>query len=112
MAITLYVIFIMVKMQKADSLKGVIHEKKKKEAFEDDGRTIANMNVDGMPWYTEAKPLYPAKKEREKTALDELSRREAFKVSFNAMLAGLVVGLIFVGLALLFILFCVFVWFD
>ena len=87
-------------------------KKKKKEAFEDDGRTIANLNVDGMPWYTEAKPLYPAKKEREKTALDELSRREAFKVSFNAMLAGLVVGLIFVGLALLFILFCVFVWFD
>ena len=31
-------------------------KKKKKEAFEDDGRTIANMNVDGMPWYTEAKP--------------------------------------------------------
>lgn len=86
-------------------------KKKKEKAFEDDGRTVASMNVEGMPWYTDAKPLYQSK-EREKTALDELSGREAFKVAMNGMLAGLVVGLIFVGLALLFILFCVFIWFD
>lgn len=26
-------------------------DKKKKDDFEDDGRVIAPMNVDGMPWY-------------------------------------------------------------
>ena len=27
----------------------------KKQNFEDDGRTIANMNVEGMPWYNPGK---------------------------------------------------------
>ena len=29
--------------------------KKKKTKFVDDGRTIADMNVEGMPWYTPGK---------------------------------------------------------
>ena len=29
--------------------------KRKKEKFEDDGRVIAPMNVDGMPWYDHRK---------------------------------------------------------
>ena len=31
-------------------------KKRNKEKFVDDGRVIANMNVDGMPWYS-GKPL-------------------------------------------------------
>ena len=31
--------------------------KDKKPKFEDDGRTIANMNVEGMPWYNPSKDI-------------------------------------------------------
>ena len=28
-----------------------MEKKRREDAFEDDGRTIADMNVEGMPWY-------------------------------------------------------------
>ena len=34
-------------------------EKKKREKFEDDGRVIVPMNVDGMPWYDSRKVRTP-----------------------------------------------------
>ena len=37
--------------------------KRKREEFEDDGRTIANMNVDGMPWYLEKREKQPEQEE-------------------------------------------------
>ena len=63
----------------------------KKEKFEDDGRQIANMNIEGMPWYDK-----------------ERAMRE--QMGSDIMAACLVIGLIFVGTAFLFILFCVYVW--
>ena len=41
--------------------------KRKREEFEDDGRTIADMNVDGMPWYLEKREKQPEQEKIELT---------------------------------------------
>ena len=38
-------------------------KKKKRAEFIDDGRTVVNMNVEGMPWYHERKPNSPSRGE-------------------------------------------------
>jgi len=72
-----------------------------KQYDDDDGRTIANMNVEGMRWY---KPENTPRSREEARAelqrkIDQgevLSRREAIRYTWYAILAGLaVVG--FVG---------------
>ncbi len=71
---------------------------------DDDGRVIANMNLEGMPGYN------PDRKERgTKTELD-LTREEKRAITGGALKAAfLVVGVIVVAY-LLFILFCLFIW--
>ena len=81
--------------------------KTKCEYKDDDGRVVAKMNIDGMPWYTGA-----PKTEESKQPLEPLSKRETFKLILNSMLSALMVALIFGAVALAFILFCVFVWFK
>ena len=72
----------------------------KREEFEDDGRTIADMNVDGMPWYLEKKEKQP---EPEKI---ELTKEEGRAMMGGILKATLLVTLAFgVGLTL-FILLC------
>ena len=79
--------------------------KRKREEFEDDGRTIANMNVDGMPWYLEKREKQP---EPEKI---ELTREEGRAMMGGILKATLLVTLAFgVGLTL-FILLCDLVFF-
>ena len=77
----------------------------KREEFEDDGRTIADMNVDGMPWYLEKKEKQP---EPEKI---ELTKEEGRAMMGGILKATLLVTLAFgVGLTL-FILLCDLVFF-
>lgn len=77
----------------------------KREEFEDDGRTIADMNVDGMPWYLEKKEKQP---EPEKI---ELTREEGRAMMGGILKATLLVTLAFgVGLTV-FILLCDLVFF-
>ena len=74
---------------------------------DDDGRTIADMNVEGMPWYqanvkkqsrAEAKAALQEKIDRG----EALTRRETLRYTFYAVLAGLtVVGFIGGGTVLL-----------
>ena len=72
----------------------------KREEFEDDGRTIADMNVDGMPWYLEKREKQP---EQEKI---ELTKEEGRAMMAGILKATLLVTLAFgVGLTL-FILLC------
>lgn len=74
--------------------------KRKREEFEDDGRTIADMNVDGMPWYLEKREKQP---EQEKI---ELTKEEGRAMMAGILKATLLVTLAFgVGLTL-FILLC------
>lgn len=77
----------------------------KREEFEDDGRTIADMNVDGMPWYLEKREKQP---EPEKI---ELTKEEGRAMMGGILKATLLVTLAFgVGLTV-FILLCDLVFF-
>ena len=86
--------------------------KKKPELPEwDDGRTVADMNVDGMPWYSPKKSI--PDRERKDSASREtvLTKEESRYYTWGALKAALVVvGVICAGLVL-FILFCQYVWF-
>jgi len=103
----------------------------KKAGFEDDGRVIAPMNIDGMPWYrprnegsgirgkgSEVASLgseIDALKSEYSTAaqpeLPILTRRERIAFTFGVMKAALLVSLVFIGALFAFILFCTEVWF-
>ena len=82
--------------------------KEKKEKFVDDGRTIANMNVEGMPWYNPSKDIVNNKSAQDFTDLTPGEKRAMMR---GILGAALLVGLIFVGGAFLFILFFTNVWF-
>ena len=76
---------------------------------DDDGRTIAPMNVDGMPWYTPPRP----KEQRQEPGQESyvMDREERGHYILGAVLAALAVMAVF-GLAIfLFIAFCDFIWF-
>lgn len=95
--------------------------RKKKQYDDDDGRTIANMNVEGMPWYH--------KENRDQTSLAgqdtgekrhgsdsfgekiTLSAKEGRAMMRGVLLAAFLVGAIFFGVIAIFILFCIYVWF-
>ncbi|MCL2462581.1 MAG: hypothetical protein FWF44_07940 [Defluviitaleaceae bacterium] len=75
----------------------------------DDGRVIAKMNIEGMPWYSgpgREKP--PAPDAPQLSA--QLTKEETRSYIFGALKAALLVGGIFVAAGALFILFCVYVW--
>lgn len=70
---------------------------------QDDGRVIANMNVEGMPWYTPAQP--------EATGSGMmLSKQEARIAMWGALRAGLTIAAVFSAAMVLFTLFCTHVW--
>lgn len=81
---------------------------KKKERFEelDDGRPIANMNVEGMPWYVEEKPEYQSSGN-----VPPLDKRQTRQFIASALVAALAVAAVFLVCFALFILFCTKVWF-
>ncbi len=72
----------------------------------DDGRTIADMNVEGMPWYRPRRPE-PAPPGGQ----EEMTKKQLRTYTASALKAGLLVaGVMSLGLVL-FAAFCVFVWF-
>ena len=78
----------------------------------DDGRTIVNMNVDGMPWYTPGKRL--SREERRQKAQNgpAMTREESRYYTWGAVRAALlVVGVMCAGI-ILFVLFCTEIWFK
>ncbi|NLD58035.1 MAG: hypothetical protein GX647_00045 [Clostridiales bacterium] len=64
----------------------------------DDGRTISNMNVEGMPWYSD-------RASRREEGKMRLSRGEMRSVIAGALGASLLVALVFAGVFAGFILF-------
>ena len=82
--------------------------KRERKTFEgDDGRVVAKMNVDGMPWYSrDDRKALP-----ENSDLSELSKGETWEIIKGTVKAGLLIGGVFFVIFALFILFCVFVWF-
>lgn len=66
-------------MRKKDAKKKI-----ERTPIEDDGRTIANMNVDGLPWY---RPNATRKKEGEQR--DQPTHKETWALIFAAYKAYL-----------------------
>lgn len=84
--------------------------KQPKQYDDDDGRTICNMDVDGMPWFNK-------RVRREESAArhanlgERITRSEARVYTWYALLAGLLIAAVFSVAIVLFTLFCTQIWF-
>ena len=77
----------------------------------DDGRTIADMNVEGMPWYSPKKNVMQKESKAQEGREEILTRQESRYYTWGALKAALlVVGVMCIGLVL-FVLFCLHIWF-
>ncbi len=74
----------------------------------DDNRQIADMNVEGMPWYVDKSRSFSSNGENK----PPLSRMETFKLILQSMLAALLIGGVIIFAMFLFILFCTNIWFQ
>ncbi|MDO4571907.1 MAG: hypothetical protein Q4C13_00955 [Clostridia bacterium] len=83
--------------------------RKKRADFEDDGRVIAPMNVEGMPWYVRRAEGRSGEEGGGEPA--ELTRGEKLAFTWGVVKAGLLVVGVFVLVYLGFILFCTEIWF-
>lgn len=83
--------------------------KKKKTYDDDDGRVVASMNVDGMPWYI--REHRPRSQRPTGETGEQLTREEERALIWGALKAGLLIAGAFILAAFLFILFCLYVWF-
>ena len=63
----------------------------KKKPFVDDGHTVADMNVEGLPWYEKNRP------DKEKKDRDKPTKKELFAMIMGAYKAYLPMFLISVG---------------
>ena len=78
----------------------------KKDEWQDDGKVIADMNVEGMPWYHRESP----DKLPEGNPVSEMSDTEYRAYQFAALKAGLIIAGIFGLVFFLAIAFMDFVW--
>lgn len=86
-----------------------MEQNSKEHVIEDDGRRIADMNIEGMPWYVNE----ISEEEKIRRAMEPtLSPRETRKMISSALMASLLVGLAFIVGMALFVCFCLYVWFD
>ena len=86
--------------------------KTRKDDFEDDGRTIVPMDVDGMPWSTRGvRDMFREKTPPTDTEKPPMSRDERRSYIWAAVKASLLIGGVFFAGYALFLLFCRFVWF-
>ena len=84
--------------------------KKPKQYDDDDGRVICDMDVDGMRWHD--KSVRREENAKRKVAQGErMTRSEARRYTWYAILAGLLIAATFSVTWTLFILFCTKVWF-
>ena len=75
-----------------------------REYDDDDGRVIANMNVEGMPGY------HPDRKQRDPSKEIDLTREERRAITGGALKAAFLVVGVIVAVYLLFVLFCLYIW--
>ena len=72
---------------------------------EDDGRTIAPMNIEGMPWQTRETHSH------KNPNAQPLLGRDLRQYLFSAVGAGLLIVFLFGAVGAAFILFCTQIWF-
>ncbi|MDF2820739.1 MAG: hypothetical protein K0R15_1180 [Clostridiales bacterium] len=76
--------------------------------FEDDGRSFADMNVEGMPGYNKNRDKHrEAKKNIEELNLTKKEKRSIVLASYSVIIP---VAILFFGLIALFMLLLQFVW--
>ena len=87
-----------------------------KTQFDDDDRVIANMNVEGTPWYdkqvreSQRRESETERKAKVKLYGERMSSSDARRYTFYALLAGLTIALAFAGVYAMVILFMTEVW--
>lgn len=74
---------------------------------EDDGETIVNMDVDGMPWHIPGR-----ERAVEGVPHEALTKEQLRMYRWAALKAGLMIALVFGVIFALFIAFCDFIWFQ
>lgn len=75
-------------------------KQKNKEPIKDDGRTIADMNIPGTPWYREN--LDP---EKEEDDFSDLDTKQLIKEAYKKFFLGLLIWVGIIGLVLLGIIY-------
>ena len=106
--------------------------RRRKQYDDDDGRTIAPMNIEGMPWYVGNSAAASKEKKKPENGREEespeaqyrrqlmeedpdacrkLDRRETRALLFASFKAAMLVAGVFLVGFTIFICFCVFVWF-
>ena len=84
--------------------------KQRKQYDDDDGRVIASMNVDGMPWHQRSQ-RFDRNRREQASDFSDLTKEENREIVKGAMKAGLLIAGVFILAMLLFILFCLYIWF-
>jgi len=89
-----------------------------KKYEDDDGRRIADMSSVGIPGdpllggsFRKKKKPTPPEGHQDAPAPLPPDKKETRRIALHALLAGLAIGLIFIGAVFLFLLFCRYVWF-
>ena len=84
--------------------------KQKKQYEDDDGRVICSMDVEGTRWHDKT----VRRKKRAVRLLpsgEQMTRSEVWSYAGSAVLAGLLIALVFSVTWVLFTLFCTQIWF-
>jgi hypothetical protein len=81
-----------------------------KKFEDDDGRVICDMDVDGLPWH-DKRVRRENRAARNQVQAGQLTRSEARRYTWYAILAGLLVVSVFSITWILFVLFCTKIWF-
>jgi hypothetical protein len=93
----------------------MMRNKEVKHYQDDDGRVIANMNVEGMPWYDGSirREKRAERVSRVKRVFkgDGMTQSQARRFTFHAVLAGLTIALVYAVVMILFTLFATQIWF-
>ena len=85
--------------------------KQRKLHDDDDGRVIANMNVDGMPWYQRSERQTRGMSAGSSNSFQDLTKEETREIIKGSLKASLLIAGVFILAMFLFILFCLYIWF-
>ncbi|MDF1519699.1 MAG: hypothetical protein P1P73_04385 [Brevefilum sp.] len=89
--------------------------KEPRQFEDDDGRVICDMDVAGMPWYDrqvrrEKRTERRAERQSRFYQGSQMTKSEARRYTWYAMLAGLTIALVFSAVLILFTLFSTQIW--
>lgn len=84
--------------------------KQEQKYEDDDGRVICSMDVEGMPWH-DRRVRREEFQSRAGLQTEPMTQAEAWHFTWHAVLAALTIILVMGATWVLFILFCLYVWF-